>query len=118
MPAKAGIQTWPRVPGLWIPAFAGMTQRSASSSALLPYERRNAVAQRAVSEAHRISLVLFRKRHVIGRADHQRNRATADARGLDRQRRKAADRVTHHLASRDCDRNRFVVQRSGPGAVP
>ena len=26
MPAKAGIQTWPRVPGLWIPAFAGMTQ--------------------------------------------------------------------------------------------
>ena len=27
MPAKAGIQTWPRVPGLWIPAFAGMTQR-------------------------------------------------------------------------------------------
>jgi hypothetical protein len=25
MPAKAGIQTWPRVPGLWIPAFAGMT---------------------------------------------------------------------------------------------
>jgi hypothetical protein len=27
MPAKAGIQTWPHVPGLWIPAFAGMTQR-------------------------------------------------------------------------------------------
>ena len=27
MPAKPGIQTWPRVPGLWIPAFAGMTQR-------------------------------------------------------------------------------------------
>jgi hypothetical protein len=26
MPAKAGIQTSPRVPGLWIPAFAGMTQ--------------------------------------------------------------------------------------------
>ena len=22
LPAKAGIQTWPRVPGLWIPAFA------------------------------------------------------------------------------------------------
>src|ERR1700722_16373868 len=28
IPAKAGIQTWPRVPGLWIPAFAGVTQRS------------------------------------------------------------------------------------------
>ena len=27
MPAKAGIQTWPLVPGLWIFAFAGMTQR-------------------------------------------------------------------------------------------
>jgi hypothetical protein len=27
MPAKAGIQTWPRVPGLWIPVFAGMTQK-------------------------------------------------------------------------------------------
>src|SRR5271168_2171304 len=26
IPAKAGIQTWPRVPGLWIPAFAGMTR--------------------------------------------------------------------------------------------
>jgi hypothetical protein len=26
-PANAGIQTWPCVPGLWIPAFAGMTQR-------------------------------------------------------------------------------------------
>jgi hypothetical protein len=25
MPAKAGIQTWPHVPGLWILAFAGMT---------------------------------------------------------------------------------------------
>jgi len=23
MPAKASIQTWPRVPELWIPAFAG-----------------------------------------------------------------------------------------------
>ena len=28
MPAKAGIQTWPHVPGLWIPAFAGMTLTS------------------------------------------------------------------------------------------
>ena len=25
MPAKAGIQTWPRVARLWIPAFAGMS---------------------------------------------------------------------------------------------
>ena len=23
MPAKAGIQTWPHVPGLWIPRFRG-----------------------------------------------------------------------------------------------
>ncbi len=27
MPAQAGIQTWPHVPGHWIPAYAGMTQR-------------------------------------------------------------------------------------------
>ena len=27
MPAKAGIQTRPHVPGPWIPAYAGMTQR-------------------------------------------------------------------------------------------
>jgi hypothetical protein len=26
MPAKAGIQTWPHVPPLWIPACAGMTR--------------------------------------------------------------------------------------------
>jgi hypothetical protein len=25
MPAKAGIQTWPHVLRLWIPAYAGMT---------------------------------------------------------------------------------------------
>ena len=31
MPAKAGIQTSPRVLGLWIPAFAGMTQRKRPS---------------------------------------------------------------------------------------
>jgi hypothetical protein len=27
MPAKAGIQSRPLVPGPWIPAYAGMTQR-------------------------------------------------------------------------------------------
>jgi hypothetical protein len=26
MPAKAGIQTWPHVRWLWIPAYAGMTR--------------------------------------------------------------------------------------------
>jgi hypothetical protein len=33
MPAKAGIQTWPRVPRLWIPAFAGMLKDLISNDA-------------------------------------------------------------------------------------
>src|ERR1700733_1934900 len=32
-PRKSGIQTWPHVPGFWIPAFAGMTQRQRTSFA-------------------------------------------------------------------------------------
>jgi hypothetical protein len=35
MPAKAGIQTWPRVPGLWIPAFAGTTLKDLISKTRL-----------------------------------------------------------------------------------
>jgi hypothetical protein len=31
MPAKAGIQTWPHLAGLWFPAYAGMTQRYRTS---------------------------------------------------------------------------------------
>src|SRR5277367_6855975 len=44
MPAKAGIQTWPHVPGPWIPAYAGMTQRSGRGLADFPLNRAGATA--------------------------------------------------------------------------